>query len=473
MPSCSPCGLVVEFSRHCYRSEWRLFRDAPEVKTSGFYYFSEPGAPTLPGFHHFGSRDWLDRNWVNVQGLGEDQGTKHLHLDGRFAGAKPLAQAVGGPECFSAGDLIANAANPFGLFHGYPLECYLPVNNNPPIPPRPNPQDFERASAYDRCLVQRLWARVIAWLYANDQDAIKDTLTEFFTQEVTVVVRREVGLMPALVTIVADNWAAAIMDGTRDFDQLAIQAIQSLDGPADVGGFSTCPLWNDAAAYVNGRLEVDGVNDTRPIFLCGHSYGGAAALTLASKFRFASANRLIKYLTFGCPKVGDGRMVALLESCLGLCLRNDNDVVTIVPPDRVVLSPIIVWFPLLVFGPWFDWEVPPNVQTQDDDGLLTAGFEVGLTWSFLFALATRLAAGQPFSQVFPGHQIAEYQRRLTLRCPDPAWPVGTEIEEVIADGGEGVAVGNSERSTSPNGGAAIGIFERITTPNGGILIGDG
>ena len=419
--------MAVEWVRHCYQSQWRLFSDSPDALTKGFYYFCEDDTPDLPFMHHFGSRDWYDKNWRTEQGLGEDLGTRHFHLDGSFDGSRPFPRYVGTGQCFSDGEPLTEAADPDTLFHGYPLQCYVPIHY-PPIPPEaPIPDEYERATATDRCTISRMWARMIEWLYEGNYSAIQEVIDDFFDTSITRVIYPETTLYPSLIIIKRATYALAVLDGTRNFDQLALQAIQSISGPTDVGGLSTVPLWRDAANYIHSRLVSQGVTSTMPVFLCGHSYGAAVALILAAKYRFATPNREIRYLGFGTPKPGDERLTALVARCTGTTLRNDNDIVTILPPQLGVVAWILGIFPLLNFYPWNEWDVPPSIVTQDDDGELSTGFIGNIEVDFLVSVVTRILAVQPVTQVFPGHRITEYVRRIRLRCPDPQWPVDAEV----------------------------------------------
>jgi len=490
--------MTVAWLRHCYESRWFLFRDAdnPNTWTKGRYYFSPPDSLHYPGFHHWGSRDWYDRNWENVQGLGEDLHFPHRHVSGEFDGQLPEQRPSGPLKCAAGGELISEAAQPGELFNGYPAECYIPAppaDALPPPQPEPPPSfaalaDFDRASAFFRCQVQRLWARIIDWLYIDDAGSITSTLNDFFAQPATVQVHAAQGNLPAIVLVINPHYVIAVCDGTRNFQHLALQAFTSLGGPVDAGPYSTIPLWQTASQWVHDKIVAAGVNDTRPVFFAGHSYGAAAVLVLAARYRFWSATRVVKYLTFGTPKVGDSRLVELLGRCDGVSLANHNDAVCSVPPDRLTSAALVLVFPLIAFNLLAEWQRPPAMTMQANDGTLTPGPSMLLDFGALFGMLTTIVAGGEVGPIL-GHPIGEYERRISLRCPDAGWPVSIEVLDDLEEpdelggglvfaGGPGnwigsgtLLLGGGDRTPAPDGGILFGGGDSPPVPNGGLIFG--
>jgi len=69
----NPCGLVMDFGRSCYSCEM-IFREGdPPVPVD--WYFAEPDAQAFPGFHSFGSTNWVNRK-SEAGALGEQPGPK-------------------------------------------------------------------------------------------------------------------------------------------------------------------------------------------------------------------------------------------------------------------------------------------------------------------------------------------------------------------------------------------------------------
>ena len=468
---------MVDFLRHCYRSTWKLFRDS-DALTVGKYYFSAPDARAFPGWHNFGSRTWYDKNNEILPGLGEDLTTRHLHLSGQWPGRMPEQRTVGGEDCFANGARIADQVDRSTLIDGYPEQCWIPEQPTiPPAPPVPVFPDsianFDRGAEFTRCGVQYLWARIIDWCYVDNFDGIYSALLAFFGPGVAVTVYPPQGNMPTVVTAVAPEWAIVCCDGTRSFQQYALMAFQTLISPVDRGAYATMPLWDTAASYIHNRIVQSLVNDTRPIFLVGHSYGAAAAGILAMRYRHATPAREIRFLFYGCPKISDVRGVELLERVQGLALGNDDDVVTTLPPDRSTLAALVALFPALNFTPYYAWQRPPFYQTQDRQGNLAPGPPLDAAFLVLFRMLQRVALGQAQDGIV-GHGIAEYLRRIAIRCPDPGWPIDQEvltlIEEADPEPG-GVLVGGAPGSWRGSGGFVIGDADITAEPDGGLVIG--
>jgi pimeloyl-ACP methyl ester carboxylesterase len=464
--------MVVDWLRSCYSSRWRLFAGS-EQETAGRYYWSPPGSLHYPGVHNYGSATWHRTDPETVQGsLGEVIGTPRKHYSGVYDSQYPEQVVAGSPECIRNGEMPGDVLDPTNSYAGYPVECYVPPAAPPPDAAR---LDYEKASAFSRCALARLWATVIEFMYLDDAASIQALLAAFLPSNPTVTVHSALGDMPSVTTVVHADYCCVAIDGTRNAQELALQAFQGVNPPQNFGILSTLPLWYTAATYVATKLLADGVNDQRPIFLTGHSYGAAVAAILAARYRNGGPTRSVKYLTFGCPKVGDDRLAALLDRCDGASLANDNDLVTTLPPDRATMAPVIVLFPFFAFGPWFDWERPPATSTQYGDGTLTAGANVLLDFQTLFNMVSHVVAGTPQTTII-GHSISEYLRRLALRCPEALWPVDAEVEELLSEETEsegGIAISGGTATWTGGGLIRIGGGTVPPVVNGGILIGGG
>lgn len=469
--------MSVDFLRSCYRSEWSLFRDDP-VMTPGAYYFSPPDAVHFPGFHHWGSRNWQDRNWQQIQGLGESVSKPHVFVKGVYDGKLPEQRPAGTLVDAAQGTPIAKAASEGELFDGYPVECYIPRAFVGPLPPLadaigPDVRYF-MGTVVHRCTVQRLWATVIEWIYDDRSVDISNLLHTFLGNDVNVFWFPSTETMPATVIVRHPRWSMVACDGTRNFLQLAFQGFGSLFGPTNQGAYGTVPLWQAAARRVVQRMASCGVDASSPIFLTGHSYGAATVAIVASMLKWWTPNRPIKYLLFGCPKIGDERLAALLARCDGVALANDNDFVTSIPPDRLTSAALVPLFPLINFGLLADWERPEGTTLMLGNGTQVPGPPVTLDFGTLFGMVTRIVAAQDPSPVL-GHPITEYARRLELVCPDACFPINEEVAAIMdsedVGGDPGVLLGGDGETPAETGGVVVGGDNAALMADGGVVIG--
>jgi len=151
----------------------------------------------------------------------------------------------------------------------------------------------------------------------------------------------------------APAWAALVFRGTEQgvadwITNLGVVKKQWEQTPARVhGGFLRAldSIWDSVAPELE-RLTV-------PLFITGHSLGGALA-TLASVRRRAAA-----VYTFGSPRVGDKAFAALCDG-LPICrVVDDRDTVATVPP---------AWFGFQHFGAPLVLREGGVEEPEGDDG---------------------------------------------------------------------------------------------------------
>jgi len=95
------------------------------------------------------------------------------------------------------------------------------------------------------------------------------------------------------------------------------------------------PWWPDVRARLR---EVRG-----PVFLAGHSLGGAlATMTAALCRRELPARKITALYTFGSPRVGDRRFGAALDGVAQFRVVNGNDLIPRLPP--VIPNPVLPYF---------------------------------------------------------------------------------------------------------------------------------
>lgn len=96
---------------------------------------------------------------------------------------------------------------------------------------------------------------------------------------------------------------------------------------------------------IERKLNEDECKD-KPLFICGHSLGGALATVAAKKLSHSGG--LAACYTFGSPRVGDEEWVKDIKTPI-YRLVNAADCVTMLPPSSETIS-IVGW--LVQFLPW-------------------------------------------------------------------------------------------------------------------------
>lgn len=412
----------MEFVRRCYESEWYLFRDAPETATSGAYYFND-NAPAYNGWHLYGSRNWNPESHDLAQGLGERQDVPQVWIEG-VAPAWPVARAaVGSPDCIADGDLLERAVPYAATFDGIIETCLVKQSADDIL--------WTRVSDFQNCNLQRMYAFVLLSMANDDAISVDRVLRNFVGAGPTISFTPSNGIFNGCTTVTSATWQLVLLDGTRNAQQFALQAFNSVAGPQDFGGMSTNPFWFDASSVAQAKMLADGQAAGMRLMLVGHSYGGAVAAILAARNRQADANRKIVFLTFGCPKIGDGRFVQLLQECSGLCISNDGDLVTILPPDRKTLAPILLLFPLFPLMLWTEWQRPMPQTLLEPDGTMLPNAQVPTDTATILTLVTQVLTEQNLDPITQ-HFLVAYTGRLFNRCPDCCPPNDDDVcNEII------------------------------------------
>lgn len=445
VPACSPCGAAVEWLRSCYQSRWALFADRPDVHTSGRYYFAEEGVPFVAGQHIFGSSEWLDKNWGHAQGLGEIINSSRSWDNGQPPAVMPGVDTIGRPNCLEQGERFSDGIPSATLIAGFPPQC---LRTQPVVS-----KSFDAASAFGSCAVQLMSTQILNWSYDFKQLEITTYLQAFLGPAWAVGWEAPTLTLPAITWAISARGTLVWVDGTANYQQFALQAAYSLLQPSDQGSFSTSRFWYDAALYIHSVIRAAGAGAALPVFLCGHSYGGIAALALAAIYRMAQPAREIRFLTFGCPHIGDRRFVDTLRSCAGMAIGNDDDIVTAVPfnGDLIYEAASLFIDPRLLG--WLAWRSPPRKFMLTVTGQLEPDLEAILDWLTLITLVGKIEAGLDFPYIEP-HTVLQYQKRTIERCPFAEWPltvndyvrlfgeyiIGTEGgDEIITEGGDPIA----------------------------------
>jgi len=423
VPACATCGYAVEWVRSSYQGEWHLFGDNADAKSGGRYYFAPLGTPHYPGFHNVWSKNWLDQNWRNEVTLGEDLEAKQLWYNGAAPAVLPRATRAGSAACIANGERYAlrlvNGAP--ALMNGFPSACFTQADVR---------DAWMQIAAIDRCAVQKLFAWILTRMYENNSAAILDVYQQWLGNLGTVTFTPVANSFPALSIVTDPNFTICVCDGTRFFQQFALQAWQSLDSPQNFGILGTMLLWYNASTYVIEQLEARGVTAAAPILLVGHSYGAVVASIVAARLRFANPDLSISLLTFGMPDPGDARLIALMNRCRQIHLVNDVDTVTILPPDFTSLQIIVPLLGPFILGLWGGWERPTNAFEQNADGVLIPRPPTQVD-TFLLGFLVSQAISHQTLNAFTGHRIETYFNRIERRCPFVEWPIPAPVNEEI------------------------------------------
>ena len=448
----------MDFLRSCYRSEWVPFSNDLTQSVPGRFYFAPPGTPTYPGFSLFTSRVWYDSNFEVVQGVGERLDVKQIWDNGKPPPTVPLPQLIGTPACVLAGSSSTTGVSSTLLVDGFLSSCFQGDAGDTPL---------NRLTSVLRCSTQRACAQIIGWLYVADVARMTAFIHDWLGPTVSVTFHPPVGFMPSVITAITPDWSAAWVDGTRSFQQLALQGWESLGGPVDQGAFSTMPLWYQAAAWIHSHLSLDGADPTKPVFLSGHSYGAAACTVLAVQYILARRGRQVSLLTFGCPKVGDDRLVTLAVNANAIHIKDVDDLVTIIPPEGAQWAPFVPAFGIGITTLWGNWQGPTPSLVLFENGQTLWGVPPLPDFTTMSAVIARALAHIPESPVV-GHLMPAYESRLTLRCPNQDWPLPPDANNYFAV----PAVYHLElRSRLPGG--RLGLLSGLPGPAGELHLAGG
>ena len=375
---------------------------------------SPPLTPFVGVAHNFGSRTWYSTNAELLQGLGESLTSAHAWTRGDQPAIVPNPEILGDPDILADGGKIENAIGTDEMRNGFPIACFTPET---PLDPT-----WEIAASFSVCSLQFFYATIIKWLYVGDIESIKVAFRLLLGPDVNVHWHPGTATLPDCVIVTMPTFSIVCIDGTSTFQQFAMQAFSFIVGPENIGIFSTWRFWYDSASFVLSLFDDDGVDPDQPIFLSGHSFGGVVATIMAARLRAFDPDRQIRYCTFGDPRPGDVRFQRLLESIPGISLANEEDIVTGIPPDEDEIFPVAIFMGIAGLLVWSRWKQEPNRARQDKFGNLQFNLSPIIDAPLLIHMTTQILTHQPFD-IVTAHFIAEYRRRIEVRCPNPEWPV--------------------------------------------------
>lgn len=395
-----------------------MFKDSLNTKTRGRYYFSPPGTPFVSVAHHYGSRVWFDGNYEIIEGLGEDRTSKQSWDRGDEPAVLPNNVLIGDDSCLTDGANYAKRLDHDGLRNGFAIACYAP---EVPLDPY-----WEIASSWDVCSLQFFYATIVKWMYLQDVMRIRFAFWLLLGPLAEVIWIRHTGIFPDIVIVKMPKFTIVVLDGTDNFQQLAMQAFAGISSPQNFGTYSTYPFWYASSTYVDERLTAYAVNPLRPIMLVGHSHGAVTLDNLAVRYLEGNPERVVRTMTFGAPKPGDERMQEILTRAMGISIANEDDIVTSTPPSRLVIFPVAQYLLRPDLFLWENWFEEPNRARMNFDGELRFNIDPTIDGALLRHMVIQIALGQPFDIVQP-HFITEYRLRIERRCGQTEWPVSQPL----------------------------------------------
>jgi hypothetical protein len=405
--------MFVEWVRSCYQSRWRVWSDSEESVRGRYYLVPHtkelmPLVPAFPGPTIFTSARWHDRNFrLEQPPLGEVLGAYQTWDPGTPPVRRPRPIIVGSADCISNGEPIAQglALGDAKRFLGWPALCVA----QDPL------DDWGWAANVYLCEVQAWWAERLT---ENNQFIFGGLVAALELQfpGATIAHFDETTLYPPIWCIHHALYSVVIYSPTQNTTQALIEVLQGIQAPAEVGGFGSTALWYAQGLRGLNFLSTIGGGNAEPLLLIGYSYGGASAQCAAGIARQSNAQRPIRFLTFGSPRPGDSRLKGLLDlPTRGVCLANDNDAYTAIPPDLDTVLPVQLPLGVNLLN-FTRWQAANEVWQLRENGVVLRNVNPTLTSQEIIDLLTLVwETGTLFG--YPGHLIEEYLRRLRLRCP--------------------------------------------------------
>lgn len=400
------CGYAVEWVRRSYTSQWRLFKDHPEITVPGRYVKLPVDTPHYPGIHNFWSRIWTANGEESDSPLGEVFDASHSYDYGDARGFIPPPKLLGNSDCVAKGDMWPLPVIDRDTQSGWDSRCYQLASG--PQEPYIPPIDIED------CHWQQRLIQAIDILYSAGGSAAVVYLQGFLPTATYVSADNNESTVPGFVLIIDGTRVAVLIAGTTNFQQWAGQGMTSVNGLVDYGSFSTLAFWYLNAQRLLGRISTHITFSPSYLIFAGHSYGGVLACLLAARSRLAAPTRRIGCVTYGCPKPGDQRLQNILDTVDQLHFVNVDDAVTFMPPSRIDLGNYAALVPTVVQERWFNYVRNVRNVQLDLAGNRTVSPLPESMFSLMYRLVTQYLTGQPL-EVIVSHFSAEYARRI--RCP--------------------------------------------------------
>jgi len=394
----------------------------PGTTTRGKFYFVPSSTPALPFFHDFYSATWTHDDVQSPYRTGPIQDAPRPWTNGHLGITRPPAVPLGGASAFE-GDLVyPTDVNKAELREGIPVTCWTQVGA--PF------EDFDVVGDVQNCCLRNVYAQIINLLYAEKEDAISQFFLAWLGPAAELNFFPLLGLTPAMLIVKSDAYTMVFCAGTDNKEQFIWQAAYGLQPPQDFGSVATSQIWFDLSTTIADRLIDVGTDPAKPIFLAGHSYGGAGVSVLAVRLIAAQPTRVVRLLTWGAPKFTDIAGMDHIASIEFMFVIDAGDPV----PQAPLSAEQIAWFGVLIPAnvrtAWAAWAPAPIYLVQDPDGTKTLGPlpSAGVDFLLPFVVAW-LTEG--FIDPAEPHYIPTYIARGCLRCHCPRWPMTDELWAMI------------------------------------------
>lgn len=336
----------------------------------------------------------------------------------------PNNEVIGEINCLLDGEQVRHALPQDQIRDGFNVACFTPAVPLDPL--------WEIASSYNSCSLQFFYATVIQWIYNGEEARIQAAFALLLGPTAMTTLHPRAGFFPALVTVITPQFSIGVMSGTDNYQQFALQGFYTLTGPVDVGIFSCNFVHYSASTWLHLKLVADGAAAGRPVFLVGHSYGGAAASILAGRYINANVDRDVRTLTFGEPKPGDVRLYGLLQACPGISLQNFEDFVCTLPPDYLTIAAVSIALALPGLLTMTSWHYVPNRTVLQLDGSLSPNTSPAIGFTTMLNYTNRALLNLPIAVILD-HEITIYRERTLRRCPDREWPISLPLWNLLQD----------------------------------------
>ncbi|WP_070962729.1 lipase family protein [Vibrio sonorensis] len=162
--------------------------------------------------------------------------------------------------------------------------------------------------------------------------------------------------------------------------------------------------------------------ESKPLFITGHSLGGALATIAAKRLKFKYG--IAACYTFGAPRVGDKEWIATIKTPI-YRIVNAADSVTMLPPNGVTIGVLSTG---VGFIPWIGTKAK-EFLLEKFSGYIHGGNmryltnckkgeyeDVQLLYSvsFLFRLKAVLIGKLPYKKFLSDHSISIYRKKLEI-----------------------------------------------------------
>jgi len=449
-PSCTGCGFAVEWVRTCFASQWRLWRDRPEIVCAGRWVRVPLDTPHFPYPHNYGSRDWTSDVRFPWPALGELPGKVRRYTRGVSQVTIPLPLVIGDADCFANGETFPRIGPAPVYYEGFDIRC-------PGISITPPPEDGPVIDIAD-CHTQKFLARLTESVYTSSRSAVESILALRYPGSLAVYYPPNTMPQPGFVVSIIGTTTIVAISGTTNLLQWLGQVLSGLVRPFNNGQFTTYSFWQAAANYVFARLSLTATDPDGQIVFVGHSYGGAVANLCGLVCKNARKERRVSVLTFGSPKPGDDRLNLALRSLQHIHLVADGDIVPYTPPSGTTAT-LLVWLVssgVLRNCSSFAWL--ENSELLNEDGTRAEIAEESAPYDILLDYFLTYVLSPP--TLVPGwqHWMENYIRLIVCPGEDPSRP---QIEPIAV-----CFDGSAEYGDAYKAGGGV-MFDGAADPPGG------